>query len=148
MNFDTVLPNITETEFKKHVGALTSMDPGADRSAWMEICIDPRLEVVVLDDVDGSVLFKVPPILYTSNELTGKGVANVLKTVTELNAVSALHGKGVMDKLLTKDLIISKPPEKDIKTWEWIVNKYIKGLDMPDLENSPDELLSDGDGDW
>jgi len=145
----TGYPTIAESEFKKYVKALVSPDSTVEeRKAWLDVCIDPRLRVTVVDDVTGEPIHEVPPITYTSDQLTGKNVSGMIKEWIMMNEVSPLHGARYAEQHVTKDLIKGKPPEEDVKLWQWIIDRYIENKSNTMSTDAIDPDLLEDSNDW
>jgi hypothetical protein len=143
------LPKISESEFRKFVPILT--DPKADpeeRKKWINISMDPRNSVLVVDDKTGEVLHRVPPLVYTSDQITGRDIAGTLMMLEKMNEVSALHGKNYAERNIDRSWILGKPPEEDIKLWQEILERYgLKNQSTTGNESIEGSLQDDPD-DW
>jgi hypothetical protein len=121
-------PKVGEAKFKEYLPMLVSQEK-ISRIPWLEVCVDFRLPVHVMDDVTGEFLFRVPPIAYSNDVITGRGVGNMMVDWGMHIQTSPLHAKRWADKNLTSDLIIGTPPPEDTQAWIDIMNRY--GIALP-----------------
>lgn len=92
---------------------------------WLEIVKDPRVEAYIADDDDmEKILHRIPPIVFTNHDVTGKGIGNLMKEWEYHQNVSSLHGKRFADKIDFKSFIEGKPSQQDIDDWQLLVAKY------------------------
>lgn len=122
------LPKISESEFRKFLPTL--IDPSADierKRKWLDICIDPRLSVLVVNDKTGEVIHRVPPLIYTTQELTGRNISGTLDMLNKYNEVNPLMGRKFAAENIPTDLAIAKPPEEDVVLWRDILARYEVG---------------------
>lgn len=118
-------PRINESEFKKLLPSLVSREIDiVERRKWLDVCIDPRLSVYVVDDKTGEILHRVPPLTYTTNVLTGKNVSGMVDEWSKRNDVSPFHGNIFAEENITSDLVMGTPPEEDINLWVEILERY------------------------
>lgn len=147
------LPRVNQTEFKRYLPGLVSKELTAEaavlRKGWLNICIDPRLSVLVVDDKTGEVLHRVPPLTYTSNNLTGKNVAGTIDVWSKENDVSPYRGNAYAEEHLTPDLVLGTPPEEDVELWVEILKMYnIVESDSDVLEGVSQDAISDDPSSW
>lgn len=143
-------PRIPESLFKKYVGALVSETASPnERKKWLDVCIDPRLYVIVVDDVTGKEIHRVPPLIYTSNTLTGRNVAGTVKTIAQMNDSNYLLGRQYARDHITEDLVVGKPPADDVALWRYILSRYGITQESVSAPNDGDVLgLEDADDGW
>ena len=146
---NTDYPRIPESIFKQYVGALVS--PDGDilvRKRWLDVCVDPRLSVLVVDDNTGEVIHRVPPMIYTTANIVGNNIAGLCAEWRRNNEVSALHGNAFANRHIPDDIIMGESPPEDVELWQWIINQYGYG-DGGNVESGgiPGLELRDND-DW
>jgi len=146
------MPTVSQRVFRTYVRSLLtkSMDPEhvANRKAWLDICIDPRLRVSVLDDDTGKEIHQVPPITYTTDILTGRDISGTIQRWRLMQDVSPLHGERFAEDNIPADLITGKPPEEDTDLWREIYARYVTGnYNNNASANVNTDMLADED-DW
>ena len=146
----TTFPTIGQSEFKKYLPALLSKEVDVvGRRKWLEICVDPRLSVNVVDDVTGEVIHRVPPISYTTTELTGKNVNGIVEEWSKRSDISPFHGNLFIEQNLDPNIVLGEPPEEDVLLWIDIMKRYgyMDGKKEDDSK-SLNEVLEDDPNSW
>ena len=141
------LPRVSEALFKsKYLPMLISPQDGV-RSEWLDICIDPRLSVLVVDD-RGDVIHRVPPLIYTTTDLTGKNIAGTAEVISKYNEVNPLLARKYASENMPTDIVLADPPEKDVELWGYILERY--GYSNKEEIESSDDMggLIDDVDDW
>jgi len=115
------------------------------REEWLKFALDPRLSVWVMSEDGRERLFRVPPINYTTRELTGRNIAGLLKEWALRAEVSPHHGAKFAEQNITMDIILGTVPEEDVAAWREIMARYQIGGAVEDVRT--EVQLEDAD-DW
>jgi hypothetical protein len=138
---------IPEYVFKQYAdGLLSNTATAEDRMKWLEISIDPRLPVDVMDDNTGEVLFRVPPLTYTTNVLTGRNISGLVSEWVMRSEISPFHGNEFAAKNVTPDMVIGEAPDSDVEAWRNILERYgyianssgVSAVDSGAITDDPD----------
>jgi hypothetical protein len=143
------LPKISQSEFRKFLPIL--IDPKADitlKRKWLDICIDPRLSVIVVDDSTGEEVHRVPPLIYTTQELTGRNISGTLDVIGRMADANPLLGRKYARENLTPEVVIGKPPEEDVQLWREILVRYDITKEEDAEASNVVAGLSDDPGAW
>jgi hypothetical protein len=115
------------------------------REEWLKLAIDPRLSVWVMSEDGKDRLFRVPPITYTTQVLTGRNIAGLLKEWALRTEASPMHGARFAEKHITNDLVLGAVPEEDVSAWREIMARY--NIGGAGVVSETDVTLEDAD-DW
>lgn len=143
-------PTISQTGFKKYVKALTTLDGDeALRQEWLSICIDPRLSVYVVDDVTGERLHRVPPLTYTTVDVTNNDFNRLVSEWIMHSEISPYHGNIYATNNIPLDMAIGTPPAEDVELWIKIMRDYgIVNAPDPTKETIAVEDIQDDPNGW
>ena len=149
---EDILPKLPRSEFIKYLPYLLvpQKDGTFNCKPWYDVCIDPRVAVLIVDDKTGEVIHRVPPIIYTTTELTGKKVSQMLTEYGLRKEANPLLGESFAKANFDEDLILAEPPEEDVELWRWIMGEYGYG---PVVGTTKESLtiaaaLGNADDDW
>lgn len=123
-------PKMPESLFRQFLplffdpSSLSTEEQGRLRDEWLKLAIDPRLSVWVMSEDGKERLFRVPPITYTTQVLTGRNIAGLLKEWSLRTEASPMHGARFAEKHITDDLVLGAVPEDDVSAWREIMARY------------------------